>query len=39
MQRVLEKMGKKLNEYDEASLMQFWQRYAMRARDFEPSRR
>jgi hypothetical protein len=39
MQRVLEKMAKKLNEYDESSLMQLWQQYATRVRDFEPTRR
>lgn len=39
MQRVLEKMAKQLNDYDEASLMHLWQRYAARVHDFEPTRR
>ena len=39
MQRVLEKMAKQLNEYDEASLMQLWQHYAARVHDFEPTKR
>lgn len=39
MQRVLEKMAKKLNEYDEASLMQLWQRYAAQVHEFEPTKR
>ncbi|MCL1889311.1 MAG: hypothetical protein FWF99_02245 [Desulfovibrionaceae bacterium] len=39
MQRVLEKMAKQLNEYDEASLMQFWQQYASLVHNFEPTRR
>jgi hypothetical protein len=39
MQRVLEKMAKQLNAYDEASLMQLWQQYAMRVNNFEPTRR
>lgn len=39
MQRVLEKMAKQLNEYDEASLMQLWQQYASRVHDFEPTKR
>jgi hypothetical protein len=39
MQRILEKMAQKLNEYDEASLMQLWQHYAAAVQAFEPSRR
>lgn len=39
MQRVLEKMAKKLNEYDEASLMDLWHRYAMQVQQFEPTKR
>lgn len=39
MQRVLEKMAKQLNDYDEASLMQLWQHYASRVHDFEPTKR
>lgn len=39
MQRVLEKMAQKLNEYDEASLMQLWQHFAEQVQDFEPTKR
>ena len=39
MQRMLEKMAAKLNEYDEASLMSLWETYARRVHDFEPSKR
>lgn len=39
MQRVLEKMAKQLNDYDEASLMQLWQHFATRVHDFEPTKR
>jgi len=39
MQAMLEKMAKKLNEYDEASLMQLWQHYASQVHVFEPTRR
>jgi len=39
MQQMLEKMAKKLNEYDEASLMQLWQHFAAQVHDFEPTRR
>jgi hypothetical protein len=39
MRRVLEKMAQKLNEYDEASLMQLWQHFAGRVHEFEPSKR
>ena len=39
MQRVLEKMAKQLNAYDEASLMQLWQQYATQVNDFEPTKR
>lgn len=39
MQRVLEKMAKQLNSYDESSLMQLWQHYAARVHDFEPTKR
>lgn len=39
MQRILEKMAQKLNEYDEASLMQLWQHYAVQVQDFEPTKR
>lgn len=39
MQRVLEKMAKQLNAYDEASLMQMWQHYAIQVNEFEPTKR
>lgn len=39
MQRMLEKMAAKLNEYDEASLMSLWETYARRVDDFEPGKR
>ena len=39
MQQMLEKMAKKLNDYDEASLMQMWQHFASQVHDFEPTRR
>lgn len=39
MRRVLENMAKKLNEYDEASLMQLWQHFASQVHEFEPTRR
>ncbi len=39
MQRMLEKMAARLNEYDEASLMSLWETYAERVYEFEPGRR
>lgn len=39
MQRVLEKMAKQLNEYDEASLMDLWRHYATQVQEFEPTKR
>ncbi|MDL2316569.1 hypothetical protein LJC59_05750 [Desulfovibrio sp. OttesenSCG-928-A18] len=39
MRRVLEKMAKQLNSYDEASLMLLWQQYAEIVQDFEPTKR
>lgn len=39
MERVLLKMAKQLNEYDEASLTALWERYARLVQEFEPSRR
>ena len=38
MERVLDKMAKQLNAYDEASLMHIWHKYAVRAQEFEPSK-
>lgn len=39
MRRVLEKMAKTLNEYDETSLMLLWQEYAEQVHAFEPTKR
>lgn len=39
MQRVLEKMARQLNSYDEASLMQIWHHLASRVQEFEPTKR
>ena len=39
MHRVLEKMAKQLNEYDEASLMHLWNHYATLVNGFEPTKR
>ncbi len=39
MDKMLEKMARQLNAYDEASLMRLWEQYAMRAQTFEPSKR
>lgn len=39
MERMLLKMAKQLNEYDEASLLALWERYARLVQEFEPSRR
>lgn len=39
MQRVLEKIARKLDEYDEASLMHLWQHYAVKVQEFEPTKR
>jgi hypothetical protein len=39
MQQMLEKMAKKLNQYDEASLMHLWQHFASQVHEFEPTRR
>lgn len=38
MERVLDKMAKQLNAYDEASLMHIWNKYAARVQEFEPSK-
>lgn len=39
MKRVLEKLARQLNSYDEASLMSLWEDYAEKVRDFEPTKR
>ena len=38
MERMIDKLARQLNSYDEASLLQLWQRYALKVREFEPSR-
>ena len=38
MERMIDKMARQLNSYDEASLLQMWQRYALKVREFEPTR-
>ena len=39
MERMLDKMAKTLNEYDEASLMNLWNVYAARVMEFEPTKK
>jgi len=39
MEKVLLKLARQLNQYDEASLMALWENYATRVEDFEPSAR
>lgn len=39
MERMLQKLAATLNSYDEASLMNLWQKYAMQVHTFEPSKR
>ncbi len=39
MERMLLKMARQLNAYDEASLMSLWEKYAAQAESFEPSQR
>ncbi len=38
MERMLQKMAKQLCGFDEASLMELWERYARKVARFEPSR-
>jgi len=39
VETVLQKLAKQLNEFDEASLMSLWDRYASQVEHFEPSKR
>ena len=39
MEKVLAKLAKQLNNYDEASLINLWEKYAEQVKRFEPSRR
>ncbi len=39
MERILEKMVRQLNAYDEASLMSLWDKYAGIVANFEPTKR
>ena len=39
MEKILGQLAKKLNEFDEASLMSLWERYAEEVQRFEPSKR
>ncbi len=38
MERMLQKIAKQLCSFDEASLMELWERYARKVARFEPSR-
>lgn len=38
MERALRKLAAQLNGYDEASLMDLWEKYATKTEEFEPSR-
>lgn len=39
MDKILEKMARQINAYDEASLMALWDRYAGIVANFEPTKR
>ncbi|TVM17615.1 hypothetical protein DPQ33_08200 [Oceanidesulfovibrio indonesiensis] len=39
MEKVLIKLARQLNAYDEASLMSLWETYAARVQHFEPTKR
>lgn len=39
MEKVLVKLARQLNNYDEASLTSLWERYAEQVKRFEPSKR
>ena len=39
MEKVLLKLARQLNNYDEASLLGLWERYAEQVKRFEPSKR
>ena len=38
MERALKKLAAQLNAYDEASLMDLWEKYAHKTENFEPTR-
>ncbi|GAB7023291.1 hypothetical protein [Salidesulfovibrio brasiliensis] len=39
LEKALGKLARQLNAYDEASLMNLWEKYAEKVRQFEPTRR
>lgn len=39
MEKVLLKLARQLNAYDEASLMSLWDKYAQQVQQFEPTKR
>ena len=39
MEKVLVKLARQLNNYDEASLVSLWERYGEQVKRFEPSKR
>ena len=39
VEKVLQKLARQLNEFDEASLASLWERYAGQVEQFEPSKR
>jgi len=39
MEKVLIKLARQLNAFDEASIMSLWEKYAEKVQHFEPSRR
>ncbi len=39
MEKVLHKLARQLNAFDEASLMSLWEKYAQQVQQFEPTKR
>ncbi len=39
MEKVLQKLARQLNAFDEASLMSLWEKYAQQVQHFEPTKR
>lgn len=39
MEKVLHKLARQLNAFDEASLMALWEKYAQQVQQFEPTKR
>ena len=39
MDNILQKIARQLNQYDEASLMSLWEKYAAQVAEFEPTAR